>query len=94
MKTRTNPTAGKRAAEDVGREIELENIVGNLLIADYQVEKLKNRLAERVGGYGSYTNKKDSALVYKHNDKWYRISLKVEETAPAPVSDEVERAVA
>ena len=36
--------------EDQTRDIELENIVGNLLIAEYQVEKLKDRLVDKVGG--------------------------------------------
>jgi hypothetical protein len=30
------------------RDTDLENIVGNLLIAEYQVEKLKDRLVDKV----------------------------------------------
>ena len=33
------------------RDLELENIVGNLLIAEYQVDRLRNRLADLVSGY-------------------------------------------
>jgi hypothetical protein len=33
------------------RDLELENIVGNLLIAEYQVDKLRTRLTELVSGY-------------------------------------------
>jgi hypothetical protein len=41
------------------RDIELENIVGNLLIAEYQVEKLKDRLVDKFGGrYTRLTDKK------------------------------------
>jgi hypothetical protein len=40
------------------RDIELENIVGNLMIAEYQVEKLRSRVTEKTGGYGYGTHKK------------------------------------
>ena len=37
----------KRVTEK--RDIELENIVGNLVIAEYQRDKLQSRLSEGVG---------------------------------------------
>ena len=61
------------------RDLELENIVGNLMIAQYQVDKLRSRLSERINGFGSMSNKKASVHVFKHNEKWYKISTKVEE---------------
>jgi hypothetical protein len=45
----------------------------------YQVDKLRSRLSERIGGYGSASNKKASTNVFKHNDKWYKISMRVDE---------------
>lgn len=64
---------------EVERDLELENIVGNLMIAQYQVDKLRSRLSERIGGgYGSESNKKASVHVFKHNDKWYKVTTKVE----------------
>jgi hypothetical protein len=51
------------------RDLELENIVGNLMIAQYQVDKLRSRLTERIDEYGSLSNKKASMHVFKHNDK-------------------------
>jgi hypothetical protein len=66
---------------DEDRDLELENILGNLMIAQYQVDKLRSRLSERVGGYGSAGNKKSSAHIFKHNDKWYKITLRVDEMA-------------
>ena len=66
---------------DEDRDLELENILGNLMIAQYQVDKLRSRLSERVGGYGSASNKKASAHIFKHNDKWYKITLRVDEMA-------------
>ena len=61
------------------RDLELENIIGNLMIAQYQVDKLRSRLSERISGYGSISYKKGSVHVFKHNEKWYKVSTKVEE---------------
>jgi hypothetical protein len=63
------------------RDLELENIVGNLMIAQYQVDKLRSRLTERVGGYRSASNKKASTHIFKHNDNWYKVTIKVNEMA-------------
>jgi hypothetical protein len=63
------------------RDLELENIVGNLMIAQYQVDKLRSRLSERVGGYGSASNKKASVHVFKHNEKWYKVSTNIQEVS-------------
>jgi hypothetical protein len=63
------------------RDLELENIVGNLMIAQYQVDKLRSRLSERINGFGSASNKKASVNVFKHNEKWYKVSTKVEEVS-------------
>jgi hypothetical protein len=63
------------------RDLELENIVGNLMIAQYQVDKLRSRLSERIGGYGSASNKKASMHIFKHNEKWYKVTTKVEEVS-------------
>jgi hypothetical protein len=61
------------------RDLELENIVGNMMIAQYQVDKLRSRLSERISGYGSASNKKSSAYMFRHNDKWYKVTIKVDE---------------
>ena len=70
-------------------DLELENIVGNLMIAQYQVDKLRSRLSERIGGrYGSESNKKASVHVFKHNDKWYKVTTKVDEMAVADMKED------
>lgn len=66
---------------DEDRDLDLENILGNLMIAQYQVDKLRSRLSERVGEHGSASNKKSSAHIFKHNDKWYKVTLRVDEMA-------------
>jgi hypothetical protein len=79
MQTRKNNAQVPDIDEE--RDLELENIIGNLMIAQYQVDKLRSRLSERVGGYGSASNKKASAHIFKHNDKWYKLTLRVDEMA-------------
>ncbi len=77
MQTKKLP---EREQEDVEeRDIELENIVGNLMIAQYQVDRLRSRLRDNIGSSG--TNKKGSAHTFKHGKKWYRITLKLDELA-------------
>jgi hypothetical protein len=51
------------------------------MIAQYQVGKLRSRLSERINGFGSINNKKASVHVFKHNEKWYKVSTKVEEVS-------------
>jgi hypothetical protein len=71
------------------RDMELENIVGNMMIAQYQVDKLRSRLIERISGYGSASNKKVSAHIFRQNDKWYKVTIKVDEmTTHYPEVDE------
>ena len=71
------------------RDMELENIVGNMMIAQYQVDKLRSRLSERISGYGSASNKKASAHIFRQNDNWYKVTIKVDEmTTHYPEVDE------
>jgi hypothetical protein len=87
MQTRDN---GKQAEEK--RDLELENIVGNLFIAEYQVDKLRTRLADLVYGYRPrMSNNKASTHVFKHNNKWYKLSLSVDEVNITPTKDIVEQ---
>jgi hypothetical protein len=67
--------------DDTQRDLELENIAGNLMIAEYQVDKLRHRLSEQVRSavYHSFGIKKTSAHTFKYNGKWYKVSVKVEE---------------
>lgn len=79
---------GKQSEEDEGRDLELENLVGNLLIAEYQVDRLRTRLSDIINRYRpQIKNNKASSHVFKHNDKWYRLSLNIDETDIASVKD-------
>jgi hypothetical protein len=73
---------GKQSEEGYEkRDQELENIAGNLLIAEYQVDKLRARLAGLVDRFRpEMSNNKVSTHIFKHNNKWYKLSLKIDET--------------
>jgi hypothetical protein len=67
------------------RDLDLENTVGNALIAEYQVDKLRTRLTELVSSNRFKMNKnKVSTHVFKHNNKWYKLSLRIDETNVTP----------
>ena len=67
--------------DDIQRDLDLENIAGNLMIAEYQLNKLEQRLSQHIRsvGYHSFNSKKRSAHTFKYGDKWYKLSIKVEE---------------
>ena len=74
--------------EAQARDTELENIVGNLLIAEYQVEKLRDRLVSKIGSvYHSARNKKVSTHIFKSNGTWVKVSLNVENMATDKTSE-------
>lgn len=78
----------EKQSEDEGRDLELENLVGNLLVAEYQVDRLRTRLSDIINRYRpQIKNNKASSHVFKHNDKWYKLSLKIDETDIASVKD-------
>ncbi len=51
------------------------------MIAEYQVDKLRQRLSQQVRGIGyrSFSNMKTSSYTFKYDGKWYKLSIKVEE---------------
>ncbi len=58
------------------RDIELENLVGNLLIAQYQVERLKERVSQNLS---IYDRNKISQNLFKYKNNWYRITINVDQ---------------
>ena len=73
-------TNNKEKEHHEKRDLELQNIAGNLLVAEYQVEKLKDRLVDKIRArYTFAIDKGLSTHMFKHNDNWIRISLNVEE---------------
>jgi hypothetical protein len=60
------------------RDLEFENLLGNLLIAEYQVEKLRERISQNLSTDFSNMGKV-SESVFKYKNNWYRITLKVDQ---------------
>jgi hypothetical protein len=85
MQTRDRNNDDKKQASEEKRDLDLENVVGNLFIAEYQVDKLRARLADSFYGYRARisSNNKASTYVFKHNNKWYEISLRIEKETDA-----------
>ena len=74
------------------RDLELKNIVGNLLIAEYQVDRLRTRLTDVVSGYRPQLMKNNASThVFKHNNKWYKLSLRLDQTEVSPGKDRSEQ---
>jgi hypothetical protein len=74
------------------RDLELENIVGNLLVAEYQVDRLRTRLNDMINGYKPYIkSNKTSTHVFKHNNKWYKLSLRIDEETDTNSAEENEQ---
>jgi len=81
----------KKQSEGEKRDLELENIVGNLLIAEYQVDRLRTRLADLVSGSRPQMMKNNvSTHQFKHNNKWYKLSLRIDETEVTPAKESPE----
>jgi hypothetical protein len=81
MQTRDRGKQSKEGEGEERRDLELENIVGNLLIAEYQVDKLRTRLADLVDGFRPKMRFiKTSAQVFKHNNEWYKLLLRIDES--------------
>jgi hypothetical protein len=67
MQIKKLPPHEKEEEDQTTRDLELENIMGNLMIAQYQVDKLRSRLGERLSRgsryYSSLSNKKKYLLM-------------------------------
>src|SRR5215216_3043079 len=89
----TSASNNKKQAAEEKRDLKLENIIGNLFIDEYQVDKLQIRLTNLVCSYDydydygyrpqMSNNNKASTHVFKHNNKWYKVSFRVQEETDA-----------
>ena len=61
------------------------------MIAEYQVEKLRQRLSQQIRDirYHSFGKMKTSSHTFKYNGKWYKLSVKLEELSPDNNNDSV-----
>jgi hypothetical protein len=75
----------------VERDLEFQNIIGNLMISEFQVERLRSKLVEKLNGSrkniaGYYfdnerkdRSKAESVSTFSHHGKLYRLSIRVDE---------------
>jgi hypothetical protein len=51
------------------------------MIAEYQVDKLRQRLSQQIRDirYHSFSKMKTSSHTFKYDGKWYMLSVKLEE---------------
>jgi len=61
------------------RDQELENIIGNLLVATIQTEKLQGRLVDMMTHYDGETptNRTSSTYPFVYDGKLYRVEVKI-----------------
>ncbi len=52
-----------------------ENIVGNLLVARYQVYRLEEKLAQEINLQDRNGKQASTSFVYKHHKNWYRVNI-------------------
>jgi len=68
------PDTGKtQPKENDPEDRELENLLGNYLITKYQLNRLADRISDRVGdGHPS------SVFTFRHNDRWFKVNILIE----------------
>lgn len=66
-------TTEKKDEPKSDRDTELENLLGNLLVAKYQVMRLEDKLTDRVGN-----GHPNSTFMFLHGERWYKVSINIE----------------
>jgi hypothetical protein len=67
------------------RDFDLERIVGNMLISQYQAHLLKSKLADGLAGWWVLSQDRDydsSSFTFRHNGQKFKVSSSVAESAP------------
>jgi hypothetical protein len=67
------------------RDFDLERIVGDMLISQYQAHILKSKLADGLSGWWVLSQNRDydsSSFTFRHYDKKFKVSSSVVESIP------------
>lgn len=67
----------------IERDLELENTLGNICIAQFQLQKLYDRLGNRFSNVSMETNEKATQFSISHQGNVYRITMIAEKQAIA-----------
>ena len=52
-----------------------ENILGNMLVARYQLYRLEEKLAQEINLQDRNGKQAKTSFVYKHHKNWYRVNV-------------------
>lgn len=52
-----------------------ENILGNMLVARYQLYRLEEKLAQEINLQDRNGKQARTSFVYKHHKNWYRVNI-------------------
>jgi hypothetical protein len=67
------------------RDFDLEKIVGDMLISQYQTHILKSKLADGLSGWWVLSQNRDydsSSFTFRHHGKKFKVSSSVVESTP------------
>lgn len=80
----TPPTLPPKEPKD--RSQDLENLIGNYLITDHQLTRLRVRIIDHIKSYQN-----ESTFMFRSDDskKWFKVNVSVEDVTPNTDADEV-----
>jgi hypothetical protein len=82
MKINSKKNLDDEEIEDVRRDFDLEGIVGNMLISQYQAQILKSRLADRLDGWwlSQARDRNSSSFSFQKRGQIFKVSLNVSDS--------------
>lgn len=70
--------------EEKERRREFENTIGNLLVAEYQTHRLRERVKNAIGSDGVLI----SEFIFRMGDEWFRVNISAEKQLIEPQQTE------
>jgi hypothetical protein len=85
MKINSKKNLYDEEIEDLRRDFDLEGIVGNMLISQYQAQILKSRLADRLDGWwlSQVRDRNSSSFSFQKRGRVFKVSLNVSDSYSA-----------
>jgi hypothetical protein len=81
----TSDKSRKNEESKSDRDFDLERIVGDMLISQYQAQILKSKLADGLSGWWVLSQNRDydsSSFTFSHDGKKFKVSSSVVESTP------------
>jgi hypothetical protein len=82
MKINSKKNLRDEGIEGLRRDFDLEGMVGNMLISQYQAQILKSRLADRLDGWwlSQARDRNSSSFSFQKRGQIFKVSLNVSES--------------